>query len=69
MAEGEAPDAIPFDLTETDRINLAQGDEKFTPHNWEDLREIIGIPPPHSCEDRFLTRSFYSSEQPRNPQT
>lgn len=31
-----------FDLTETDRENLAQGDEKFQPHNWEDLKHIIG---------------------------
>lgn len=34
--------AIPFDLTDTDRANLAGGDENFQPHNWEDLKHIIG---------------------------
>lgn len=29
-------------LTPTDRENLAGGDENFKPHNWEDLKEIIG---------------------------
>ena len=34
--------SIPFDLTETDRENLLAGDESFKPHNWEDLKVIIG---------------------------
>ena len=29
-------------LTPTDRENLAGGDKNFKPHNWEDLKEIIG---------------------------
>ena len=29
-------------LTPTDRENLARGDENFKPHNWEDLKQIIG---------------------------
>lgn len=29
-------------LTPTDRENLAGGDENFKPHNWIDLKEIIG---------------------------
>ena len=35
-------DDIPFDLTDTDRANLAGGDENFHPHDWEDLKRIIG---------------------------
>ena len=42
MAEDNDLRAIPFDLTETDRDNLAGGDEDFHPHNWEDLKHIIG---------------------------
>ena len=42
MAEAKDPEAIPFELTKTDLENLAGGDEKFTPHNWEDLKHIIG---------------------------
>lgn len=34
--------SIPFDLTDTDRENLAKGDESFQPHTWEDLQKIIG---------------------------
>ena len=29
-------------LTPTDRENLAGGDENFKPHDWNDLKEIIG---------------------------
>ena len=35
-------DDIPFDLTDSDRQNLAGGDENFHPHDWEDLKRIIG---------------------------
>ena len=34
---------LPFELTETDRQNLAQGDAQFKPLAWDDLKEIIGI--------------------------
>ena len=33
---------LPFELTETDRQNLAQGDAQFKPLAWDDLKEIIG---------------------------
>lgn len=33
---------LPFTLTETDRKVLAMSDEEFTPHDWEDLTNIIG---------------------------
>ena len=33
---------LPFDLTETDRQNLAPGDAQFKPLAWDDLKEIIG---------------------------
>ena len=42
MAEVKEPERIPFQLTETDLENLAGGDEKFRPHDWEDLKQIIG---------------------------
>ena len=42
MAESDELDSIPFELTETDRANLAAGDDKFVPHDWEDLKIIIG---------------------------
>ena len=41
MAEDAELGAFPG-LTPTDRENLAGGDENFKPHNWEDLKEIIG---------------------------
>lgn len=41
MAEDTELGAFPG-LTPTDRENLAGGDENFKPHNWDDLKEIIG---------------------------
>ena len=41
MADDPERDAFPG-LTQTDRENLAGGDENFKPHNWQDLIEIIG---------------------------
>ncbi|CAD6565572.1 MAG: hypothetical protein ASARMPRED_007335 [Alectoria sarmentosa] len=40
MADDPERDAFPG-LTQTDRENLAGGDENFKPHNWQDLIEII----------------------------
>lgn len=42
MTETKEPEELPFELTKTDLENLAGGDEKFQPHNWEDLKHIIG---------------------------
>ena len=42
MGSSNAIDNLPFDITETDRENLVQGDEKFQPLTWEELRDIIG---------------------------
>ena len=42
MTETKEPEELPFELTETDLENLAGGDEKFRPHNWEDLKHIVG---------------------------
>ena len=42
MTETKEPEVLPFELTKTDLENLAGGDEKFQPHNWEDLKHIIG---------------------------
>lgn len=41
MADDAELGAFPG-LTPTDRENLAGGDENFKPHNWEDLKRIIG---------------------------
>ena len=62
-------------LTPTDRENLAGGDENFKPHNWEDLKEIIGdiryFKIPH--QEPYLILPFFivprSRQQPRNPET
>lgn len=37
----------PFHLTELDRHVLSLTDEQFKPHDWEDLKSIIGM----SCHD------------------
>lgn len=33
---------VPFNLTELDREVLAQTDDEFRPHDWEDLKKIVG---------------------------
>ena len=43
MAAIQEMEDMPFDLTETDHENLAQGDEKFRPHTWGELKDIVGI--------------------------
>ena len=35
----------PFNLTDTDRVILAQTDEEFEPHSWEELKEIVSTQP------------------------
>jgi hypothetical protein len=32
----------PFNLTEVDRQVLAQTDEEFAYHDWEELKDIVG---------------------------
>ena len=34
---------LPFNLTDVDRETLAQTDEEFIPHSWEDLKDIVGL--------------------------
>lgn len=36
-------------LTDTDRENLAAGDENFHPHTWKELQQIIGNIDPFHC--------------------
>lgn len=43
MAAGPDADDLPFELTATDRHNLAQGDAMFQPHTWDELKDIIGM--------------------------
>ena len=33
---------VPFNLTELDREVFAQTDEEFRPHDWEDVKNIVG---------------------------
>lgn len=42
MAVGAQDAPLPFNLTDLDREILAQTDEQFQPHTWEELRQIIG---------------------------
>ncbi len=59
-------------LTPTDRENLAGGDENFKPHNWEDLKGIIGIIyTDTSFKWTYLISRFLlslSRQQSRNPE-
>ena len=32
---------LPFNLTDVDRATLAQTDEEFEPHSWEELKTIV----------------------------
>ena len=42
MPVGTQDASLPFPLTDTDRFNLAQTDDQFHPHDWEELKQIIG---------------------------
>ena len=42
MAGGPLDAPLPFNLTKLDREILAQTDEQFEPHTWEELKQIIG---------------------------
>ena len=33
---------VPFNLTDLDRECLSQTDEDFVPHDWQDLKKIVG---------------------------
>jgi hypothetical protein len=33
---------LPFNLTDVDHATLAQTDEEFIPHSWEELKGIVG---------------------------
>ena len=36
-------ETLPFNLTDVDRATLEQTDEEFIPHDWEELKAIIGM--------------------------
>lgn len=44
-------------LTESDRENLAQGDERFQPNTWDELKHIIGstVPFHYFCSSPYST--------------
>lgn len=63
------PNKIPFELTDTDRENLAGGDENFQPHNWEDLKHIIGSTYPLIVLINSSLSFLSSEQQSLRPQT
>ena len=52
-------------LTESDRQNLLAGDEKFTPHTWNELKQIIGSLASKNAYTSMTSHMFinYSREQ------
>lgn len=42
MTRGAPTEPPPFHLTDVDRQVLSQTDEEFIPHDWDNLRDIIG---------------------------
>jgi hypothetical protein len=42
MTVGAQDAPLPFNLTDLDRQILAQTDEEFHPHSWDELKQIIG---------------------------
>ena len=61
MAEDDDFDcsSFPFELTETDIENLRLGDKHFKPHDWEEVKHIIGSTVYLFCFlFRLLTRLF-----------
>lgn len=47
MGDNSAPEKAPekeapFPLTKVDKWVLSQTDDEYTPHTWDELREIIG---------------------------
>ena len=63
LKHNEELDSLPFELTDTDRENLAGGDVNFLPHDWEDLKCIIGRVMPDSWLTQILTVLLLSSCQ------
>lgn len=51
MVENDKPDSSIekefklFNLTDVDRATLRQTDEQFVPHDWEELKTIVGKAP------------------------
>ena len=58
-------DALPFNLTDVDRATLAQTDEEFIPHSWEELKAIVGLCCLGSSSWMIVSRaSFYYIKNP-----
>lgn len=47
----------PFPLTDVDKWVLSQTDEEFKKHDWEDLKQIIGMFPGMMTGIKDATRS------------
>lgn len=69
MKLGSQDAPLPFNLTELDRQILAQTDDEFHAHSWEELKQIIGKSRPgmwttHVSKSRLQpsTDWMYSSE-------
>ncbi len=61
-----------FNLTDVDRATLRQTDEQFVPHDWEELKTIVGkapnlnrmpLPKPYSVEHISFRRSLTSHQR------
>ena len=56
---------LPFNLTDLDRATLAQTDEEFIPHSWEELKDIVGLCCLSSSSWMIVSRcSFGHSHKP-----
>ncbi len=63
MTKSHNVESIPFALTDTDRENLAGGDDNFQPHTWAELKQIIGGRCMSCSSALFLTLFPYCSCQ------
>ncbi|GAA5230629.1 hypothetical protein GCM10025794_33870 [Massilia kyonggiensis] len=46
-----------FNLTDTDREVLAMTDDQFVPHDWDNLKDIIGMRSrPYLVRDRLINK-------------
>jgi hypothetical protein len=57
MTIGTQDAPLPFNLTALDRQILAQTDEEFHSHSWDELRDIIGECVMIDKEDSLRVRS------------
>ena len=72
---GAIPGDVPFkdgdaelanwNLTEVDRMLLKQTDEEYIPHDWEELKWIVGTSILTRLDDEFSSLIHYSRQSSR----